>query len=114
MNTDTTEIQKKIPIRGLDQVKLFGSNDKNLRQIERNFRANIVARRGEIILIGESAEVHLLEKLFSELIAILEKNDAISENDIATALEVLKSNKNVAAPPQDSSSIIIYTKEGFI
>ncbi|MCU0642672.1 MAG: PhoH family protein [bacterium] len=114
MNTETTEIQKKIPIRGLDQVKLFGSNDKNLRQIERHFRTNIVARGGEIILIGESAEVHLLEKLFAELIAILEKNDAISENDIATALEVLKSNKSGANLPQDSSSIIIYTKEGFI
>lgn len=114
MNTDSTEIQKKIPIRGLDQVKLFGSNDKNLRQIERNFRAKIVSRGGEIILIGESAEVMLLEKLFAELIAILEKNDAITENDVTTVLEVLKSNKIVADQPQNSSAIIIYTKEGFI
>jgi phosphate starvation-inducible PhoH-like protein len=114
MNIDTAEIHRKIPIRGLDQVKLFGSNDKYLRQIERSFHAKIVARGGEIILIGESAEVLLLEKLFSELIAILEKNETISENDISTALEVLRSNKSVAEQPKDSSSIIIYTKEGFI
>lgn len=113
-NTDTAETQRRIPIRGLDPVKLFGSNDKHLRQIERGFHAKIIARGGDILLIGELAEVQLLEKLFSELIAILEKNESISENDISTALEVLRTSRSAAEQPKDSSSIIIYTKEGFI
>lgn len=114
MKTDTTEIQRKIPIRGLDQVMLLGTNDKYLRQIERSFHANIIARGGEIILSGEAAEVNSLEKLFSELIALIEKNSTLSENDVITAIEVLKSSKSAVPAPQDASSIIIYTKDGFI
>jgi phosphate starvation-inducible PhoH-like protein len=108
------EVKKKISIRGLDQLKLFGLNDGNLRKIERNFNAKIIARGSEITLIGEQAEVQLIERLFAELIKILEKNEQITENDLTTVIEVLKSGKVKKDKPHDLSTVIIYTKDGYV
>lgn len=111
---NTTEIQKKISIHGLDQLKLFGLNDGNLKKIEKNFNARIIARGGEITVIGEKNEVQSIERLFVELIKILEKNDHISENDLITVIEILKSGKNSIEKPEDLSTVIIYTKNGYV
>lgn len=107
----TIEIQKKFSISGLDQLKLFGSKDGNLKRIESQFNARIVARGSEVMIIGEQNEVQLVEKLFAELITILEKNDRITDNDLITAIEVLKSGKSSKEKPEDLSKVIIYTKD---
>lgn len=114
MGKTDTEIQKKLSIRGLDQLKLFGLNDNNLRRIERNFQTKIIARGSEITLVGEPKEVNIVEKLFEELIMILEKNDQITDNDLTTVLEVLKAGKVTPDQSPDVSSVIIYTKEGHV
>ncbi len=110
----TTEIQKKISTHGLDQLKLFGLNDSNLKKIEKNFNARIIARGSEITVIGEQNEIQSIERLFVELIKILEKNDHISENDLMTVIEILRSGKNTIEKPEDLSSVIIYTKNGYV
>jgi phosphate starvation-inducible protein PhoH and related proteins len=114
MSQKSAEIQKKISIRGLDQLKLFGLNDGNLRKIERHFKAKIIARGSEITVRGEPQEVLLIEKLFEELILILERNDQLTENDLTTVLEVIKSGKISPEQSSDNAGVIIYTKEGHV
>jgi len=109
---NSVEIKKKISLHGIDQLKLFGLNDSNLKEIEEHFNVKIVARSGDLTLIGEKTEVKTVEKLLSELIIILEKNDHISENDVITIIEVLKSGKVKNNKNDELSSTIIYTKEG--
>ncbi len=111
---ETIEIQKKIPVHGLDQLKLFGFNDVYLRKIERNFDVKIVARGGEITVAGEAQEVQSIERLFVELIKILEKNDQITENDFITIIEVIKSGKVLTEKSEDLSSVVLYTKDGYV
>ncbi|MDZ7263442.1 MAG: PhoH family protein [candidate division KSB1 bacterium] len=113
MTQITQDIQKKISIRGIDQLKLLGMNDGNLRKIERHFQTKIIVRGSEITLLGEAQEVLLVQKLFEELILILEKNDQLTENDLNTVLEVIKAGKLKPDASTDSNSgVIIYTKEG--
>ncbi len=108
------EVQRKITLRGVDQLKLFGLNDKYLRMIESKFKSKIIARGSEVTLIGESEEVAAIEKIFAELIQILEKNDQLTENDFTTVMEVLSTNHGPVKQSQDLSSVILYTKEGYI
>lgn len=110
----TTEIQKKIPIHGLDQLKLFGLNDGFLRRIERDFNSRIIARGGEITIVGEPHEVQSIERIFFELIKILEKNDQITENDFITVIEVLKSGQSRSEKPEDLSNVVLFTKDGYV
>lgn len=108
------EVQRKITLRGVDQLKLFGHNDKYLRKIENHFQSKIIARGSEITLIGDADEIKIIEKLFAELIQILEKNEQLSENDFVTVMEVLDTNLVKNNQSQDLSSVILYTKEGYI
>jgi phosphate starvation-inducible PhoH-like protein len=113
MTPTSAEIQKKISIRGIDQLKLLGLNDANLRKIERHFQTKIFARGSEITLRGDAQEVLIVQKLFEELILILEKNDQLTENDLNTVLEVVKAGKiSPEASAESNSGVIIYTKEG--
>ena len=110
----TIEVQKKFSISGLGQLKLFGTNDGYLRKIENHFNARIIARGSDITIAGEQQEVQLIERLFAELIKILEKNNQISENDLITIIEVLKSGKDSSEKPENLSEVIIYTKDSFV
>ena len=108
------ETKKKISIHGVDLLNLFGLNDNNLKEIERHFNIKIVARGSELTLIGDESEVKIVEKLFAELITILERNEKLTENDVITIAEVLKSGRTKGSKNSDLSSVIVYTKEGHI
>ena len=108
------ETKKKISIRGVNQLNLFGLNDNNLKEIERHFNIKIAARGSELTLIGDDAEVKRVEKVFAELITILERNEKLTENDIITVIEVLKSGRTKDNKNTDLNSVIVYTKEGHI
>jgi len=108
------ETKKKISIHGVDQLNLFGLNDNNLKEIERHFNIKIVARGSVLTLIGDESEVKIVEKLFAELITILERNEKLTENDVITIAEVLKSGRTKGSKNSDLSSVIVYTKEGHI
>ena len=60
---DSSYLQKKISLRGVDQLRLLGFNDENLRIIERNFNAKIIVRGNEITVIGNKNEFEKLEKI---------------------------------------------------
>lgn len=107
-------IQTKIPIRDIEQVKLLGMQDCNLRFIEKNFDAKFIVRNGEITVRGKKEELELIEKLFSELIFLIKRNDELSITDIETAISILKNNGEFKPAPSRSVEIILHTKKGFI
>ncbi|MDZ7331863.1 MAG: PhoH family protein [candidate division KSB1 bacterium] len=108
------EIQKKISIRGVNQLQLFGFNDINLRRIEKNFGTKLIARGDEITLVGAESEIQIVEQLLLEMIKILERNQQITENDLTTLIEVLKSGETIQEKPTDLSSVVLYTKDGYV
>ena len=109
-------IKKRISLQGVNQLKLFGQNDRYLREIEQHFDAKIVARGNELVLIGEQEVTRLLEKLIGELIVLLEKNDRITENDVQTIIQVVTSGMVKVRDDDDTNlqDVIIFTKEGSI
>lgn len=113
MNSES--VKRKIFLDEIDHIKLFGANDQNLKIIEQHFDINVIVRGNEIILIGEKEETKLLEKLFGELLLILKNNGQVTENDLHTIIQILKSgnvksNKN----NDDLSSAIVFTKESSV
>ena len=109
--------QKKIPLRGVNQLNLFGFNDENLRIIEQNFDSKIIVRGSEITLIGNEYELNLIEKILFELISITERNSNVNKNDVETVVELVKSGEISERKNKLSStlnSVILYTKDGVI
>lgn len=109
--------ERKIELRGVDTVQLLGFNDAHLQLIEERFDATITVRGEQITLRGNPQEVAKLEKIFRELVYILNKNGNLSPNDVDTVIDLVSVNGSSGEPPgaataEDAESVILYTKIG--
>jgi len=115
-------VEKKIKLEGVDTLGLLGLNDANLRIIENRFDANIFVRGESLTLRGSGEEVEQIEKVFKELIFLLNKNGSLTENDVATVIDLVTANGEPALPKSVASSfsrdeldsVILYTKNQII
>jgi phosphate starvation-inducible PhoH-like protein len=103
-------------------VRLLGLNDANLHMLEDRFDAAITVRGDSLTFRGDQAEVEQLEKVWKELIYILNKNGEISPNDVETVVDLVKLNGEGAIPKTvsaqltaaDQESTILFTRNGII
>jgi phosphate starvation-inducible protein PhoH and related proteins len=72
---------------GLDT--LFGTQDENLRRIERTFGVTVSARGNELQILGEPEPVAIVERLLNGLSAVAEKGYRFRQGDVQTAIRVL-------------------------
>lgn len=112
-------VERKVPLAGVDTVQLLGFNDVHLQQIEDRFDATVTVRNDQITVRGEQAEVAKIEKIFKELIYILNKNGNLTPNDVDTVIELVSVNgtsaePSVDIPSDDGDIVILYTKSGIV
>jgi len=82
--------QVRITLKDNNQAAiLFGMQDVNLKFIEKNLQAKIVARGDEIIISGSSLEVTAAKQLFDHIIDLINKGKNISLSDINYALTLI-------------------------
>jgi phosphate starvation-inducible PhoH-like protein len=72
---------------GLDS--LFGTQDENLRRIERTFGVTLTARGNELNILGEPEPVGEVVRLLTELSAVYEKGYRFRPGDVSTAIRVI-------------------------
>lgn len=114
--------EKKIKAEGIDMLRLLGLNDANLRILENAFDATITARGEQISLRGDQQQVDQLEKIFKELIYILNKNGNLSANDVETVIDLVKVNGEPAVPKnlesqmgsEEMENVVLFTRNGII
>lgn len=110
--------EKKISLKGVDQLALFGLQDRNLRVLEHLLAAKLVARGSEIIIQGQPSDVDQAEAAITELILMLNRRGEISVDDIDTVWRYVthqdSSAKAPAAETTSLDSVILYTKNGTI
>jgi phosphate starvation-inducible PhoH-like protein len=90
---------------GLDT--LFGTQDENLRRIERTFGVTVTARGNEIHINGDPERVQLVEQLLSELQSVTEKGYRFRPGDVQTAIRV-------AAESPGTSLVDFFLPEGMM
>ncbi len=114
--------ERKIKAEGVDMLRLLGLNDANLQVLEDKFDAHITVRGNDITFRGDQTQVEQLEKIFKELIYILNKNGELSVSDIDTIVDLVKVNGEGALPKGIASqmtsdeldSVVLYTRNGII
>ncbi|HEY9420772.1 MAG TPA: PhoH family protein [Thermoanaerobaculia bacterium] len=72
---------------GLDT--LFGTQDENLRRIERTFGVTLTARGNELHINGDPERVTQVEHLLRELTALTEKGYRFRPGEVQTAIRVI-------------------------
>jgi phosphate starvation-inducible protein PhoH and related proteins len=90
---------------GLDT--LFGTQDENLRRIERTFDVSVTARGNELHINGDAEKVQQVERLLSELNAVTEKGYRFRAGDVQTAIRVI-------ADAPETSLVEFFLPEGML
>lgn len=114
--------ERKIKASGVDMVRLLGLNDANLQIIENYFDAVVTIRGDSITFRGDQQEVNQLEKVFKELIYILNKNGTLTVQDIETVIDLVKVNGDPAIPKNiitqvgedEIENVVLFTRNGII
>jgi len=111
--------EKRIQLSGVDTAQLLGFNDANLQVIEDRFDSRVTVRGDQVTLRGSQAEITKVEKVFKELVYILNKNGNLTPNDVETVIDLVTVNGSPAEPQADvateeGDSSILFTKVGVI
>jgi len=105
------EMEKHVQIRGVEPLIFYGPQDANLRLLESELQVKIIARGNEILLRGDESRVGEAARVINELIFLASRNGEVRPQDIETVSQLLS---NGAEEAPDASSVVLYTKSGYI
>ncbi len=86
----TIDIQLDNPNEAL---ALFGTGDRNLKQVESQLLVSIVTRGEHVSVSGNREHVRLVEQVFHALLKVIRRGIKISERDVIYAIELAKNDK---------------------
>ncbi len=106
-------VEKRMTIENVDMLSLLGINDNNLKFIEDRFNTTITVRGENIFLKGALEEVELIEKIFKEMVYVLNTSGSLSTTDIETILNLSIQGKEIINE-KEFDSIVLYTKNDVV
>jgi phosphate starvation-inducible PhoH-like protein len=91
-------------------VSLLGSRDEVLRAVERAVRSDVHVRGNEITLTGNPAENAFAERLFGELLALVDKGEQLSPDAVRRMVSML--NSGTSERPAEVLTLNILSRRG--
>lgn len=94
--SDPTEdlVESKVAIDNIKSIALlFGNRDKNIKYIETKFQVSIITRGGEIVIIGKKRDVESVQRLFSQMLEMLQKGDSLTLNEVKYFVTLAKNGE---------------------
>lgn len=77
-------------IQAEEASRLFGPQDRFLKEIERELGISVHVRNSEIVLSGQREDLDLANSLFDVLLRLIRSNFQLSERDIIYGLQLAK------------------------
>jgi len=108
-----TAIEKKIVLDNVEMLDLLGMSDSNLKVVENRFNTSITVRGDNVILKGVAEEVELIEKIFKEMVYVLNTSGKLETSDVETILNLTSEGKEIV-DEEELESIVLYTKKDVI
>jgi phosphate starvation-inducible PhoH-like protein len=71
-------VTRRFDLAGIDQLRLFGRNDANLRLIREKFGIKITARGQDVVVEGDKHAVKTASKILKDLMESARKGVAVS------------------------------------
>lgn len=76
-----------------EAMALFGTEDRNLKQIEEKLNISVTTRGEHLHVSGNKEDVELLEDILHGLQAIVKKGIGVTERDVVYAVELARKGK---------------------
>jgi phosphate starvation-inducible PhoH-like protein len=104
-------VQSKITVADPQiMVSLLGSNDEILKLIERSIASDIHVRGNEITLSGPPADNAMAERVFAELIELIEKGETLTSDAVRRTVGMLE--QGTAERPAEVLTLNILSRRG--
>ncbi|MCP2327209.1 phosphate starvation-inducible PhoH-like protein [Hamadaea flava] len=91
-------------------VKLLGAGDGILRLLEKSLVSDVLVRGNEITISGPAAENALAERVFTELLELIEKGETLTEDVVRRSIGMLTSGE--AERPAEVLTLNILSRRG--
>ncbi len=110
-SSSAARVQTKISVSDPKiMVNLLGAKDEILRLIERTLASDVHVRGNEITITGDPAENATAERLFSELIELIEKGETLSVDSVRRTATMLEDD--TAERPAEVLTLNILSRRG--
>lgn len=93
--SDTTS--REMSLAGVDQVRLFGENDANLRSLRQEFKVKIIARGEKLLIEGKRKQVEKVAAIIGDLINMAGRGDQVGEGDLRYAISMRNDSGAIGA-----------------
>lgn len=94
--------------------EIFGSQDLNLKLIEKKFNVRITTRENQIKIKGEPGSLESVENLFRQLEKLHETDQPVEIGDVKFAIRLMAENPQADLKTIFSERIAVSPKRGFI
>jgi len=110
-SSGAARVQTKISVSDPKiMVNLLGAKDEILRLIERTLASDVHVRGNEITITGDPAENAIAERLFSELIELIEKGETLTVDSVRRTATMLEDN--ITERPAEVLTLNILSRRG--
>ena len=93
---------------------IFGTQDLNLKQIEKKFNVRVTTRENHIKIHGEPKDVEAVERLLLQLQEMMSKGQKLQNGDIKFAIRLAAEDPEVNLITLFSERVTVSPKIGFI
>lgn len=104
-------LEIKIDIPAEHEKNIFGQFDEYVKIIEKALNVTVIARNGEVKVIGESDNASKAKNIFSQLVELSRRGNTITEQNVNYALALSFENKEAAIVEIDQD-LICHTISG--
>jgi len=94
--------------------EIFGSQDLNLKLIEKKFNVRITTRENQIKIKGEPDSLESVENLFRQLEKLHEADQPVENGDVKFAIRLMAENPQADLKTIFSERVAVSPKRGFI
>ena len=112
MNQNTS---KELLLENLNHIpELFGTQDVNLKQVEKKFGVRITTRENQIKIKGDAISVNAVDTLLSQLEDLAVSGHPIKNDDIKFAIRLIAEDNAIDLKAIFSERIAVSPKKGFV
>jgi phosphate starvation-inducible PhoH-like protein len=106
---------KELLLENLNHIpELFGTQDVNLKQIEKKFGVRITTRENQIKIKGDAISVNVVDTLLSQLEDLAISGHSIKNDDIKFAIRLIAEDNAIDLKAIFSERIAVSPKKGFV
>ena len=107
-------MKKVINLGNNDPISLLGTNDQNLKILEKEFKSTITVRGTTMILNGSQDEAMLIEKIVQDMQITANRKGYVDEDDVRTLISFTENDSSISEIEDPNKPLIVHTHKGSV